>query len=219
MRLATLLASFWLCGMMATQLKAAVAEEESGPTWIVSGTWKKSREEALQDALKKAQGELLVYFEMTKHPLSWIPSEEYIRRHLLRELPLDDAVFKTQEGKVENLGTGVVVPLGNNCNAVRRTHYFSSTPGKMHRVCVKVGLSPRARAEIESKDREYRREVTVQERMVFLARILGGLVALLGVVAGYIRLDDLTKGYYTGWLRLAAGGILAVVGVGLWLLS
>jgi hypothetical protein len=54
--------------------------------------------------------------------------------------------------------------------------------------------------------------------MGLLGKILVGLVALLAVVTGYIRLDDWTKGYYTGWLRLAAWGILAVVGTGLfWL--
>jgi hypothetical protein len=62
------------------------------------------------------------------------------------------------------------------------------------------------------------REARIQQRMGLLGKILAGLVALLAVVAGYIRLDDWTKGYYTGWLRLAAGGILAVVVTGLfWL--
>jgi hypothetical protein len=53
-------------------------------------------------------------------------------------------------------------------------------------------------------------------RMLLLARFLAGLVALFAVIAGYIRADDWTKGYYTGWLRAAAGAALALVATVLW---
>jgi hypothetical protein len=46
-------------------------------------------------------------------------------------------------------------------------------------------------------------------RMLLMLKILGAAVTGLIAVAGYIRIDELTKGYYTGWLRLAA-----VVGLG-----
>jgi len=68
---------------------------------------------------------------------------------------------------------------------------------------------------IQEADRKER----VERRMILLAKLLAGLVALLGVVAGYVRLDEYTKGYYTGWLRAGALGALAVVGAGLWLLA
>jgi hypothetical protein len=57
----------------------------------------------------------------------------------------------------------------------------------------------------------------VHHRLGILTAILIAVVALLAVVAGYIRLDDWTKGYYTGWLLAAAVGSLALVGSGLWL--
>ena len=37
----------------------------------------------------------------------------------------------------------------------------------------------------------------------------------VGAVAGFLRLDELTQGYYTGWLRLAAAGLAGAVVVGL----
>jgi hypothetical protein len=42
-----------------------------------------------------------------------------------------------------------------------------------------------------------------------LAAILTGLAA----VAGYIRADEATKGYYTNWLRVAAAAGVGASGV------
>jgi hypothetical protein len=41
-------------------------------------------------------------------------------------------------------------------------------------------------------------------RMLLMLKILGAVIINLIAIAGYIRIDELTKGYYTGWLRLAA---------------
>ena len=54
------------------------------------------------------------------------------------------------------------------------------------------------------------------QRLGWLARVVAGLVALLAAVAGYIRLEEWSKGYYTGWLKLAAA---VAVAVGLFLLA
>jgi hypothetical protein len=53
---------------------------------------------------------------------------------------------------------------------------------------------------------------------VLFARVLAGLVALLVVAGGYLRLEEATRGYYTTLLRAAAVAFLALVGAGLWLL-
>jgi hypothetical protein len=42
-----------------------------------------------------------------------------------------------------------------------------------------------------------------------------GLVSLIGIVGGYLWLEEATKGYYTRLLRLAAIGLLIVIGLGL----
>ena len=62
------------------------------------------------------------------------------------------------------------------------------------------------------------RQVRAQSRMKVLAKGLAGLVAILAAIAGYFRLEEATKGYYTAWLRLVTLGLVAAIGAGVWLL-
>jgi hypothetical protein len=71
------------------------------------------------------------------------------------------------------------------------------------------------RNEFLRKDRDHR----VVQRQIYLGKILAGLVVFLTAVAGYFRLDEATKGYYSGWLRLAALGLVGIVGAGIWWIS
>jgi len=57
------------------------------------------------------------------------------------------------------------------------------------------------------------RHERVWERQRLLARILAGVVVLLLVTAGYLRLDDASGGYCTRMLRLGALAIVAVAGL------
>jgi len=85
-------------------------------------------------------------------------------------------------------------------------------PGEpAQRVQVRVEITGRYLQEVQKLAREER----MQQRHLLLARVLAGLVALLVVVAGYLRLEDLTRGYYTTLLRVAAVGVLLLTGVGL----
>jgi hypothetical protein len=59
----------------------------------------------------------------------------------------------------------------------------------------------------------------VQSRLAFLGKFLLALVAILSAIVCYARLEEITKGYYTAWLRLGALGFLGAVGIGLWLFS
>ena len=83
--------------------------------------------------------------------------------------------------------------------------------GMTRKVALHLRVAPERVAEMVRLDRVYR----TQLRMIQLAKVLAALVAVLAAVAGYCRLDELTKGYYTGWLRLAAlglaGGAVAVL--------
>jgi hypothetical protein len=82
--------------------------------------------------------------------------------------------------------------------------------GLAEQVTVRVEMSP-----------EDQRDILRRGRMLFLVKILSAIVLILGAIAVYIRMDELSKGYYTGWLRLATagvvagavGGLLAVLGV------
>jgi hypothetical protein len=62
---------------------------------------------------------------------------------------------------------------------------------------------------------KFDRSVRIEERMSGMAAVMAVITAFLGCIAGYIRLDEWTKGYYTGRLRLLtlAVAALAVVGV------
>ncbi len=56
------------------------------------------------------------------------------------------------------------------------------------------------------------RESRMTQRMHILARSLAVLVAGLFAIAGYVRLDEWSKGYYSGLLKAVA--FMAVVGIG-----
>ena len=58
--------------------------------------------------------------------------------------------------------------------------------------------------ELAEADRSH----IVGERIEGVGRVLSIVVVALGALAGYIRLDEFTKGYYTGRLRLLAIAIV-----------
>lgn len=77
--------------------------------------------------------------------------------------------------------------------------------GTMYVAELTVDVSPQRRAAlIEAYNREL-----VQHRMVSLGGMLSFVLICLGVICGYIRADEASKGYYTNRLR-----ILAAMGVG-----
>lgn len=78
--------------------------------------------------------------------------------------------------------------------------------GRVHEVSLAVDINPATRQNLVRRD-----------RLVLFAQLLGIVVVLLGTVAVYVRFDELSKGYYTSWLRLGAIGIAGAIGVGWWL--
>jgi hypothetical protein len=80
------------------------------------------------------------------------------------------------------------------------TVYFASVP---------VELSRPAKHELV---REYHRQEGAR-RLGQLGSVFGFVLACLAVVAGYIRTDEATKGYYTNRLRLLAAAGVGAAGV------
>jgi len=76
--------------------------------------------------------------------------------------------------------------------------------GVMRRYVLEVQVTPEVRQHLLQQDREQR----TQQRMLLLGKVLGGLVVFLAAAALYFRCDELTKGYYSTWLRLAAAGVV-----------
>jgi hypothetical protein len=87
-------------------------------------------------------------------------------------------------------------------------------PFKVYRMSLTVQVGAHERDKIVELDQHHRME----QRMLWLGKIFAGVVVLLIAVAGYIRLDEWSKGYYSGWLRLVAAGLIVAAGVGVWLL-
>jgi hypothetical protein len=85
--------------------------------------------------------------------------------------------------------------------------------GLNHQMKLQVAISPEDFKKILQFDGRERME----ERLLFLLKALAAVVAVLAAIAGYVRLDEWSKGYYTGWLRLGAAGFVAAAVACLWL--
>jgi hypothetical protein len=84
--------------------------------------------------------------------------------------------------------------------------------GTMYQAAIRLEVSKKDNAEMARFGRHGRTE----RRQLRLAAVLGGLVALLAAIAGYIRLDERSKGFYNAWLKLAAVGVVVAVITILW---
>jgi len=152
--------------------------------WPVEG-WGVTREDAEQSALRKAQRKLLTEFNGPGYRLEWVPSLDYIKKHMVKE---------AADQPAQDYGPEVGVLQG---------------------IILRIGISSKDWQSLLREDRQVRSE----SRMLLLTKFLVGIVALLGAVAGYLRLEEMTKGYYTAWLRLAAIGFVSAVGAGIWWIS
>jgi len=74
-----------------------------------------------------------------------------------------------------------------------------------YRITVDLQMTRGTYLELAEADRAVR----VDERMEGVARVLSIVVVALGALAGYVRLDEFTKGYYTGRLRLLTVAVVA----------
>ena len=88
---------------------------------------------------------------------------------------------------------------------------FEQPMGTMKVVKMQLDITAERASEIQKQAQHQRME----ERQKSSLLIVLGVVCLLGVVGGYLRLEEATKGYYTRWLRLAAVGVLLVLVAGL----
>lgn len=85
-------------------------------------------------------------------------------------------------------------------------------PGTLYLAGYRVQLDPGRRAELVSA---YRHQVG-EYRLTIAAGALGFVLACLAILAGYIRADEATRGYYTNRLRLVAAASAGAAGVALY---
>ncbi|HEV3261836.1 MAG TPA: hypothetical protein VG013_33610 [Gemmataceae bacterium] len=205
----------------AIQRAVPVAQPSSpgqapGPTWTVTGEPQLNPELAIEDALDKSATKVRDYLRDLNPPVDWMPTPEdgraYVRDHLLRDLRSEE----DQAEEPADVTTKEILINGSRW-AVEEERQLKDRPGmRLYRVRVKVGVSPQELTEIKkvSHDEHVRnRKQRMEQRMLPLAQVLGGLVALLAAVAGYVRLDEWSKGYYRRWLRLGAAGFVSVAWV------
>ena len=87
--------------------------------------------------------------------------------------------------------------------------------GVIYPVTLHVELDHSDQREMLEKDRDER----ILTRQKAIGKWLVVFVAFLTAITGYLRLDEATKGYYTGLLRLAAVTLIGGVSAGLWWIS
>jgi len=86
--------------------------------------------------------------------------------------------------------------------------------GAQYKAQLRVEVSDKNLEEILAQDQRER----ASARQLLSAKLLVALVALLAAVAGYFRLEEWTRGYYTGVLRVLLLLCVGAVGAGLWLI-
>ena len=145
---------------------------------------------ALEEARKKACAWFRDYLDAKYGDLGWTPTPEEL---------VSEGVVHTDK------------PVEWNTDALHG-----------YEVTAHVDLSDAALRRLQPEvDRQRKRaqDRVVYRRLDVAVRVLAGLVALCLVVVGYLRLEDLTRGYYTALLRLAAGVALLLTVAGLFLLA
>jgi hypothetical protein len=89
-------------------------------------------------------------------------------------------------------------------------NYPSERLGPHYRVAVQVNVT-------EQDIRKMLHQDLLQHRHELTAKVLAALVALLAVLAGFFRLEDTTRGYYTNTLRVGLVACITAIGAVLWL--
>lgn len=96
---------------------------------------------------------------------------------------------------------------------VQRESLLDEPSGETFRqVNLRLEITPEDQRLAFDTDRRYRME----HRMMWLGEILAAVLVVLGTGAAYVRLDEASKGYYTGWLRLAALALIGSAGASFW---
>jgi hypothetical protein len=203
--------------MAARHVRPAKGEPQRLPQWYVKGDWMESDEEAVRSALDNAREEVTRYLRSQRPPMEWAPDLTWIQQKLLRDFGNPDEKTLTALGMGDNTHEANVA----GHTVLVETRKLEGLP-EMRRAAVRVEVSQLARSEIEDQERSWQkkeRQERATARQGVMVRVLAGLVALLAVIACYLRLEDATKGYYTMLLRLVAVAVVTLVVAGILVLA
>jgi hypothetical protein len=171
-----------LAGCAVAPAPAGTAHAGStGPTWAVKG-YGETSDDARQRALEKARDSVEEYLQ-TNHPsINWSPTIQGL---------LGDSVVKVEDPKQSDLAQLI---------GYEATAHVDLRSANLVKLQVDVDQA-----------REQAQENAVFWRHLLLGRILAALVALFLIVGGYLRLEELTRGYYTTLLRVGAGAVMLLI--------
>ncbi|HEX5105228.1 MAG TPA: hypothetical protein VFV87_15520 [Pirellulaceae bacterium] len=86
---------------------------------------------------------------------------------------------------------------------------ISPTAGEMHQIHARIDIDPSFRDRLQQQWQKVR----ATSRLTQMGLFAGAGLLLIGSIFSYFRLDNATRGYYTGRLQfLTAAAILAVIG-------
>ena len=129
-----------------------------------------------------------------------VATEEYIGEYLQSDLAPQLVRFSLPEIKQKLLRTE---------NLYDEKIIAPTSP--MHQIHVRLEFDNEFRELLDKKWGELR----ATYRLAQTGLVTGGVLLLLATVFGYFRLDNATRGYYTGRLQfMAAAAILAIVATG-----
>lgn len=166
---------------------APATVREPQPVEDVVDGYGETEDKARKLALERAQKRVRELLVERFRQTSWQPREEQL-----------DTEFLARHGVVTKRGEPEAAPLMGEKMLVAR---------------YQVGLTESYLSEVIRQARSEK----VQERHLLLGRVLAGILAVVLVAAGYLRLEEMTRGYATQLLRALAIGLLTLVGAGLWL--
>jgi hypothetical protein len=160
---------------------AAVQPALTSPTWAVKG-YGETIEDARQRALEKARDSVEDYLEQRYPNIGWRPTVENL---------LAQSVVKVDEPKQSEL---------DQLKGYETTAH----------VDLRATNLVRLQADVDQA-REQALENVIMWRHILVGRALAALVALFLIALGYLRLEELTRGYYTTLLRVGAGAVLVLI--------
>jgi hypothetical protein len=159
----------------------AVQTSLASPTWGVKG-YGETGEDARQRALAKARDSVEDYLEKRYPSIGWRPTVENL---------LAQGVVKVDEPTPSELD--------------QLTGYETTA-----HVDLRSANLVKLQAEVDQA-REQAQANVLYWRHLLVGRILAALVALFLIVGGYLRLEEMTRGYYTTMLRVGAGAVLVLI--------
>jgi hypothetical protein len=180
------------CGALAT----LAADSDARPSWVESGN----------EALLPAHTEV-------------VTSELWATRDEAKQDALAKAAIRTREFAAQvapRIKTAWQVPAWLLEDHMLTDRIYVEevdwTYGPMYRAHLLINLSPENRQLLLNS---WHQEL-VRHRLGQVGGALAFVLVCLATVLGYLRLDDATRGYYTGWLFAAAAAVVGGAGAALY---